>query len=154
MRNHRLSAVLPERELDPQLDPAPGMFRETPISMSSESDSLVAVAITFASDSAQTISSDRNPGVALVFEIITVPEDDDQRSDTIGHVDSESDGLEVLEAEVESARSAKSAKPWRSLRRHDVRAARTRLLVPCVRRDPFALRSRLRRLLPSGLRML
>ena len=80
------------------------MPRQTPISISSESDSPTAATITSASDSAQTISSDRNPDVALVSEIITVPEeDDDQRSDTIQHVDSESDHLQVLEAEAETA---------------------------------------------------
>ena len=82
------------------------MSRETPISISSESDSSIAVTITSASDSAQTISSDRNPDVVLVSEIITVLEEDaDQRSDTIEHVDSESDDLGVLEAEVETARA-------------------------------------------------
>ena len=81
------------------------MSRETPISVSSESDSPIAVTITSNSESAQTISSDRNPDVALVSEIITVPEEDDQRCDTIEHVDSDSDDLEVLEAEVETARA-------------------------------------------------
>ena len=86
--------------------PTPRMSRETPISISSESDSSIAVTITSAADSEQTISSDRNPDVALVSEIIMVLEEDaDQRSDTIEHVDSESDDLEVLEAEVETARA-------------------------------------------------
>ena len=97
MPNHRLSAVVPERELDRQLAP-PRMSRETPIPVSSESDSPIAVTITSNSESAQTISSDRNPDVALVSGIITVPEEDDQRSDTIEHVDFESDDLEVLGA--------------------------------------------------------
>ena len=69
------------------------MSRETPISVSSESDSPIAVTITSNSESAQTISSDRNPDVALVSEIITVPEEADQRSETIEHVDSDSDDL-------------------------------------------------------------
>ena len=82
------------------------MSRRTPITISSESDSPVAVTITSASDSAQTISSDRNPDVALVSEVVYVPEEeDDQRSDTIEHVDSGSDDLEVLEAEAETARA-------------------------------------------------
>ena len=82
------------------------MSRETPISISSESDPPIAVTITSVSDSAQTISCDRNPDAALVSEIITVPEEDaDQRSDTIEHVDSESDGLEFFEAEEETARA-------------------------------------------------
>ena len=81
------------------------MSRETPISVSSESDSPIAVTITSNSESAQTIPSDRNPDVALVSEIITAPEEDDQRSDTIEHVDSDSDDREVLEAEVETARA-------------------------------------------------
>ena len=79
------------------------MSRETPISVSSESDSPIVVTTTSNSESAQAISFDRNPDVALVSEIITVLEEDDQRSDTIEHVDSESDDLEVLEAEVETA---------------------------------------------------
>ena len=82
------------------------MSRRTPITISSESDSPVAVTITSASDSAQTISSDGNPDVALVSEISYVPEEEnDQRSDTIQHVDSESDDLEVLEAEADTARA-------------------------------------------------
>ena len=82
------------------------MYRETPISISSDSDSPIAATITSASDSAQAISSNRNPDVAMVSEITTVPEEDaDQRSDTIEHVDPESDDLEVLEAEVETARA-------------------------------------------------
>ena len=82
------------------------MSRQTPISIYSESDSPTAAAITSAFDSAQTISSDRNPDVALVPEIITVlGAEDDQRSDTIQHVGSESDDLEVLEAEAETARA-------------------------------------------------
>ena len=85
---------------------APRMSRQTPITISSESDSPVAVTITSASESVQTISSERNPDVALVSEILSVPEEeDDQRSDTIQHVDSESDDLEVLEAEAETARA-------------------------------------------------
>ena len=74
--------------------------------ISSESDFPIAVTITFASESAQTISFDQNPDVALISEIITVPEtEDDQRSDTIQHVDSSSDdvGLDVLEADVATA---------------------------------------------------
>ena len=51
------------------------------------------------------------------------------------------------------AGSAKSAKLLKSLRRHDVRAARTRLLVPCVPRDPSDLRSRLRILEPRKFPM-
>ena len=49
---------------------------------------------------------------------------------------------------------AKSAKLLRSLRRHDVRTARTCLRVPHVRRDLFALRFRQRSFLRSKLRML
>ena len=84
------------------------MSRQVPVTISSESDSPITVTITSASESAQTISSDQNPDVALVSEIITVPEEeDDQRSDTIQHVDSSSDdeGLGVLEAEVAHARA-------------------------------------------------
>ena len=84
------------------------MSHQVPVTISSESNSPIAVTITSASESAQTISSDQNPDVALVSEIITVPEEeDDQRSDTIQHVDSSSDdeGLEVLEAEVATARA-------------------------------------------------
>ena len=85
---------------------APRMSRQTPITISSESDSPVAVTITSASEYVQTIYSERNPDVALVSEILSVPEEeDDQRSDTIQHVDSESDDLEVLEAEAETARA-------------------------------------------------
>ena len=105
-----LSAVY-QRELDRQpaprlAGPAPRMSRDTPFSISSESDSPIAFTITSASGSTQTISSDHNPDVAPVSGIITVLEEDaDQRSDTIEHVDSESDDLEVLEAEVETARA-------------------------------------------------
>ena len=68
------------------------MSRQVPVTISSESDSPIAVTITSASD-----SSDHNPDVALVSEIITVPEeDDDQRSDTIQHVDSSSDDLSLI----------------------------------------------------------
>ena len=82
------------------------MSRQTPITISSESDSPVAVTITSASDSAQTISSDQNPDVALVSEIITVhEEEDDQRSDTIQHVDSSSDDEGLEEAEAATARA-------------------------------------------------
>ena len=52
------------------------------------------------------ISSDQNSDIALVSKIIKVPkEEDDQRSDTIQHVNSSSDdeGLEVLEAELATA---------------------------------------------------
>ena len=69
---------------------------------------ITAVTNTSAFESAQRISSDQNPDVALVSEIITVPEEeDDQRSDTIQHMGSSSDdeGLEVLEAEVATARA-------------------------------------------------
>ena len=71
------------------------MSRETPVSVTSESDSPIAVTITSNSESAQTMSFDRNPDVAFVSEIITVPEEDDQRSGTIEHVGSDSDDLEV-----------------------------------------------------------
>ena len=78
--------------------PALRMSRQTPISISSESDSPIAVMITSASETAQTISSDRNPDVALVSKISSVlEEDDDQRSDTIQHVKSESDELQYVE---------------------------------------------------------
>ena len=83
------------------------MSRQLPVTVSSESDSPIAVTITSASESAQTISSDLNPHVVLVSEIITVAEEDDQRFDTIQHVDSSSadKGQEVLEAEVAIARA-------------------------------------------------
>ena len=158
MPNHRLSAVY-LRELDRQpaprlAGPAQRMSRETPISISSESDSPIAVTITSASDSAQTISFDHNPDVALVSEIITVPEKDaDQRPDTIEHVDPESDDRSLKLRSRQRARSAKSAELSRSLRRHDVRAARTRLLIPCVPIDPSDLRSRLKNLEPRRFPM-
>ena len=101
--NHMLSAVIERARSPVGLDLR--MSRETPISVSSESDSPIAVTITSNSESAQTISSDRNPDVALVSEIITVFEEDDQRSDTIEHVDSDSDDFEVFEAEAETART-------------------------------------------------
>ena len=83
------------------------MSRQVPVTISSESDSPIAITITSASESAQTISSDQNPDVALVGETITIheEEDDDQRSDTIQHLDSSSDELEILEAEAASARA-------------------------------------------------
>jgi hypothetical protein len=82
------------------------MSRQVPVSISSESDSPIAVTITSATDSAQTISSERTPDVALVSEVVALTEeDDDQRSDTIQHLDSESDDLEVLEAEAATARA-------------------------------------------------
>ena len=57
-------------------------------------------------ESALLISSGRNLDVALVSDVSTVLEDDAyQRFDTIEHVDSDSDKLEVLEAEVNSARA-------------------------------------------------
>ena len=82
------------------------MSRQVPVTISSESDSPIAITITSASESAQTIPSDQNPDVALVSEIITVhEEEDDQRSDTIQHVDSSSDdeGLGFLEAKLATA---------------------------------------------------
>ena len=79
------------------------MSRQVPVTISSESDSPIAITITSASESAQTISSDQNPDVALVGETITIPEEDDERSDTIQHLDSSSDELEILEAEAASA---------------------------------------------------
>ena len=71
----------------------------------SESDAPIVVTITSNSELAQTISFDRNPDVALASEIITAPEEDAQRSDTIEQVDSHSDDLEVLEAVLETARA-------------------------------------------------
>ena len=68
-----------------------------------ETDSPIAVTITSNSESAQTISSNLNSDVALVSEIITVSEEYDQRSETIEHVDSDPDDLEILEAEAETA---------------------------------------------------
>ncbi len=80
------------------------MSRQVPVTISSESDSPIAVTITSASDSAQTISSEsQNPEIAMVGETITIPEEDDERSDTIQHLDSSSDELEILEAEAASA---------------------------------------------------
>ena len=80
------------------------MSRQVPVTISSESDSPNAITITSASDSAQTISSEsQNPDVALVGETITIPEENDERSDTIQHLDSSSDELEILEAEAASA---------------------------------------------------
>ena len=82
------------------------MSRPTTISVSSESDSPGAITVTSAHESVQTISSDRNPGLALVSEIISVSEEDDeQQSDGVQHVSSESEDLEVLEAEAETARA-------------------------------------------------
>ena len=97
----------PDRQLAPQLaGPAPRMSRPTTILVSSGSDSPGAITVTSAPESAQTISSDRNPGLALVSEIISVPEEeDDQQSDGVQHVSSESEDLEVLEAEAETARA-------------------------------------------------
>ena len=68
------------------------MSRQVLVTISSESDSPISVIITSVSESAQTISSDQNSDVALVSEIITVSEEeDDKRSDTIQHVGSSSD---------------------------------------------------------------
>ena len=80
-----------------------------PVSISSESESPIPVTISSVTDSAQTVSSERTPEVALVSEVIAVNDDedgeDDQRSDTVQHLDSESDDLEILEAEVATARA-------------------------------------------------
>ena len=81
------------------------MSRETPISVSFEFDSSIAVTITSHFESVQTIFLDRNLDVVFVSEIITVLEEDNQRSDTIEHVDSDSDDFEVFEAEVETERA-------------------------------------------------
>ena len=80
-----------------------------PVSISSESESPIPVTISSVTDSAQTVSSERTPEVALVSEVIAVNDDeeeeDDRRSDTVQHLDSESDDLEILEAEVATARA-------------------------------------------------
>ena len=89
------------------------MSRQVLVTISSESNSPIVVTIMSAFDSAQTISSDENPDVALISEIITVlEEEDDQRSEIIQHVDSSFDdrGLEVLKAGVAIARPRRKEK--------------------------------------------
>ena len=84
------------------------MSRQVQVTISSESGSSIAVTITSASESAQTIYSNQNPHVALVSEILMVfKEEDGQRSDNIQHGDSSSDdeSPEVLEAKVTTARA-------------------------------------------------
>ena len=74
------------------------------MTISSESDFVVAVPITSAS--LRMISSDQNPDVAFVSDKITVAQkEDDRRSDTMQHSGSSSDdkGLDVIEAKVASA---------------------------------------------------
>ena len=61
--------------------------------------------ITSNSKSGNTISSDRISDVAFVSEIITFPDEVAQQSDTIQHVDSDSDDPQVLKVEVRTARA-------------------------------------------------
>ena len=52
----------------------------------------------------QPVSSDQKLDVSLVPEIITIPEEEDQKPNTSEQVDRESNVLDILEAEIETAR--------------------------------------------------
>ena len=82
------------------------MSRQTPISISSESESPIAVTTTSASDPARAISFDCNPDVALVSEITIVFEEDDGSLPVRHHP---ARGLwvrrSILEAEAQTARA-------------------------------------------------